>query len=170
MIPSSPIPVLGFAAASGTGKTTLMVGVIQQLHREGLRVAAIKHGHHPADPDLPGKDTYRFRQAGAATVLFAAPERWFLIQELHDRAEPTLEEQVNHLQGHDLILVEGYKNEGHPKIAVHRLASGQESLHDRLANVVAVVTDDPRLHSSLPQFALDDCVGVARFIRSYLNL
>ena len=170
MTPLLPIPVLGFAAASGTGKTTLMVGVIQQLHREGLRVAAIKHGHHPADPDRPGKDTYRFRQAGAATVLFASRERWFLIQDLHDRAEPTLAEQVRLLYGHDLILVEGYKNEHHPKIVVHRVASGQASLHAQLTNVVAIATDDPHWVSGLPQFALSDVVGVARFIRTWFGL
>ncbi|MBF0460136.1 MAG: molybdopterin-guanine dinucleotide biosynthesis protein B [Magnetococcales bacterium] len=166
MTPLLPIPVLGFAAASGTGKTTLMVGVIRQLHQEGLRVAAIKHGHHPADPDQPGKDTYRFRQAGAATVLFAARERWFMIQDLQGREEPTLAEQVHLLQGHDLILVEGYKNEHHPKIIVHRLACGQTSLHEQLTNVVAVATDDPDWVSGLPQFSLEDVVGVARFVRA----
>ncbi len=163
-------PVMGFAAASGTGKTTLMVGVIQQLHQAGLRVAAIKHGHHPADPDLPGKDTYRFRQAGAATVLFAARERWFLIQELHGREEPTLEEQVHILRGHDIILVEGYKNASHPKIVVHRLASGPTSLHTQLTQVVAVATDDPLWVSGLPQFSLADAPGVARFVRTCFNL
>lgn len=164
------VPILGFSASSGTGKTTFMTGVIAQLHRAGLRVAAIKHGHHPADPDVPGKDTYRFRQAGAATVLFASPQRWFLIQELRDRPEPTLAEQASHLQDHDLILVEGYKNEAHPKMVIHRLASGTPSLHDTLHNVVAVVTDDPALVTSLPRFSLDDAAGVAAFIRRHFQV
>ncbi|MBF0184810.1 MAG: molybdopterin-guanine dinucleotide biosynthesis protein B [Magnetococcales bacterium] len=166
----SPTPVLGFSAASGTGKTTLMAAVIAHLHQVGLRVAAIKHGHHPADPDMPGKDTFRFRQAGAATVLFASRERWFLIQELRDQAEPTLAEQVNYLPGHDLILVEGYKNEAHPKIVVHRLASGSASLHDQLHHVIAVVTDDPQLKTTLPRFALDDTAAIAQFICDYFGL
>ncbi|MBF0097320.1 MAG: molybdopterin-guanine dinucleotide biosynthesis protein B [Magnetococcales bacterium] len=164
------LPVMGFSAASGTGKTTLMAATIHALTQTGLRVAAIKHGHHPADPDLPGKDTFRFRQAGASTVLFASPERWFMIQELGAQAEPTLAEQVGFLAGHDLILVEGYKNDIHPKIVVHRLGSGAASLHDQLQNVVAVVSDDPALHTALPRFALDDADGVAQFIRTYLNL
>ncbi|MBF0162518.1 MAG: molybdopterin-guanine dinucleotide biosynthesis protein B [Magnetococcales bacterium] len=164
------IPLLGFAAASGSGKTTLMVAVIHHLHQQGLRVAAIKHGHHPADPDLPGKDTYRFRQAGAATVLFSSQQRWFMIQDLHDHAEPTLEEQVRHLHGHDLILVEGYKNEHHPKIVVHRLASQQPSLHEALTQVVAIATDDPQCLPPLPRFALEDSLGIARFVRDYFGL
>ena len=170
MTPLFSIPVLGFAAASGTGKTTLMEAVIRQLHQAGLRVAAIKHGHHPADPDLPGKDTYRFRQAGAATVLFASRERWFMIQELHDREEPTLEEQVRMLRDHDLVLVEGYKNEQHPKIVVHRLAAGETRLHLELTNCVAVASDDPLWVADLPRFALDDAAGLAHFIRGLFQL
>ena len=164
------IPILCFSAASGTGKTTLMVSVIGQLHQAGLRIAAIKHGHHPTDPDVPGKDTHRFRQAGAATVLFASQERWFLIQELHNRAEPTLEEHAMHLQDHDLIMVEGYKNEHHPKIVVHRMASGKASLHEKLLNVIAIATDDPDLVANLPKFSLHDTAGVANFIRDYFKL
>lgn len=163
------IPLLGFSAASGTGKTTLMVSVIEQLYQAGLRVAAIKHGHHPADPDIPGKDTHRFRKAGAATVLFASQERWFMIQELKNRQEPTLEEQVQNLQDHDIILVEGYKNETHPKIVVHRLASGRASLHEQLVNVIAIATDDPHLVSPLPRFSLQDAAGIATFIRNYFG-
>ncbi|MBF0401404.1 MAG: molybdopterin-guanine dinucleotide biosynthesis protein B [Magnetococcales bacterium] len=171
MTTPAPIPVLGFSAPSGTGKTTLMVKVIQQLHRTGLRVAAIKHGHHPTDPDLPGKDTYRFRQAGAATVLFASRERWFMIQELgKEHSEPTLEEQVRYLRGHDLILVEGYKNEDHPKIVVHRLASGTAPLHEQLSNVIAIVTDDPQCLTDLPTFALEDTAALSQFIRDYFGL
>ena len=167
---NTPTPILGFSAASGTGKTTLMVNVINQLHLAGLRIAAIKHGHHPADPDVPGKDTHRFRQAGASTVLFASQQRWFLIQELKDRPEPTLEEQTQHLQDHDLILVEGYKNEAHPKIVLHRLATGQTSLHESLNNVVAIASDDPEMVTSLPKFSLDDATAVATFIRNYFQL
>ena len=165
-----PIPILGFSAASGTGKTTLMVNVIGLLHQAGLRVAAIKHGHHPADPDIPGKDTYRFRQAGAATVLFASQQRWFLIQELHNQEEPSLEDQVKHLLDHDLILVEGYKNEDHPKIVVHRMASGKASLHGELLNVIAIATDDPNLASDLPTFSLEDAAGIVAFIRNHFNV
>ncbi|MEO5339992.1 MAG: molybdopterin-guanine dinucleotide biosynthesis protein B [Magnetococcus sp. MYC-9] len=170
MSPLLPVPVLGFAASSGSGKTTLMVGVIRQLRQAGLRVAAIKHGHHPANPDQPGKDSHRFRQAGAATVLFATQGGWFLIQDLPDRQELTLEEQLYHLRGHDLVLVEGYKNGPHPKILVHRLAAGVDDLRGQLTSIVAIVSDDPGLVSDLPCFSLDDIDGVTRFIRRYCRV
>ena len=167
---SHAIPILGFAAASGTGKTTLMVNVIEQLHQAGVRIAAIKHGHHPAEADVLGKDSFRFRQAGAETVLFSSPQRWFLIQELHNRHEPTLEEQVFHLKDHDLILLEGYKHGDHPKIVVHRIASGQTNLHEQLTHVIAIASDDPKPLSDLPQFSLEDAPAIATFIQNYFNL
>lgn len=161
-------PLIGFSAPSGTGKTTLIVSVIQHLSQK-LKIAAIKHGHHPSDPDTPGKDTHRFRKAGAETVLFASHEGWFLVQDLHNRPEPTLEEQVQHLLDHDLIIVEGYKNESHPKIVVHRLGDNRISLHDQLSNVIAIVTDDDTLISEFPTFSLEDAKGVADFIQTYLG-
>ncbi|MBF0453592.1 MAG: molybdopterin-guanine dinucleotide biosynthesis protein B [Magnetococcales bacterium] len=163
-------PLLGFTAPSGTGKTTLMEGVIAQLTRSGLCVAAIKHGHHPADPDIPGKDTYRFRQAGAETVMFASKERWFMIQELKNRPEPNLAEQIERLKEHDLILVEGYKNDDHPKIVLHRRGRSDPLFYQQLTNVVALASDDPKLEVKLPLLPLGDPVSVARFIQERLGL
>ncbi len=161
---------MGFSAPSGTGKTTLMAAVIAVLSAEGLRVAAIKHGHHPADPDIPGKDTHRFRQAGAETVMFASRERWFLIQDLKERPEPALEEQLRLMAGHDLVLVEGYKNDDHPKVVIQRRGVADTGLHERLANVVAVASDDAGFKTELPVLPLADARAVARFIRDYLRL
>ncbi|NGZ06117.1 MAG: molybdopterin-guanine dinucleotide biosynthesis protein B [Magnetococcales bacterium] len=166
-MPSSP-PVIGFVAPSGSGKTTLIEQVITHLVAAGLRVATIKHGHHPADPDIPGKDTHRFRQAGAHTVLFACPERWFMIQDLHQQPEPTLTEQVARLHGHDIILVEGYKEEEHPKIVLLRRAASDHNLHRTLKQVIAVATDDPESLAELPVLPLNDPGAVAEFIRSWI--
>lgn len=163
-------PIMGFTATSGTGKTTLMEGVINRLSQSGLRIAAIKHGHHPADPDIPGKDTYRFRQAGAETVMFASKERWFMIQELQKREEPNLAEQIERLSGHDLILVEGYKNDDHPKIVLHRTAVSDANFYKSLINVVAIATDDPRLDCELPLLPISNPDQVAEFIKKHLNL
>lgn len=160
--------VIGFVAPSGSGKTTLMEQVITCLVRTGLKVAAIKHGHHPADPDIPGKDTHRFRQAGAETVLFACSTRWFMIQELHHLPEPTLKQQVERLGGHDIILVEGYKEEHHPKIIIHRLGTPAHDLHLRLEQVLAVATDDPDWVSDLPILPLNDPEAVTEFIFNQL--
>jgi molybdopterin-guanine dinucleotide biosynthesis adapter protein len=163
-------PVLGFTAPSGTGKTTLMEGVIVQLSQAGLRVAAIKHGHHPADPDIPGKDTYRFRHAGAETVMFASKKRWFIIQELDNRPEPNLAEQIERLKGHDLILVEGYKNDDHPKIVLHRAGMSDPTFYRQLTHVVALATDDPNLEAELPLLPLSEPATVAAFIKKQFSL
>ncbi|MBF0178865.1 MAG: molybdopterin-guanine dinucleotide biosynthesis protein B [Magnetococcales bacterium] len=162
-------PVVGFVAPSGSGKTTLMEQVIACLVRSGIRVGAIKHGHHPADPDTPGKDTHRFRAAGAASVLFACRERWFMIQETGTDQEPTLKTQLFHMTGHDLILVEGYKDESHPKIVVHRREAGAHDLHHQLSNVIAVASDDPQLATDLPRLPLNDPEAVAAFIRDWMT-
>ncbi|MBF0340647.1 MAG: molybdopterin-guanine dinucleotide biosynthesis protein B [Magnetococcales bacterium] len=157
---------MGFVAPSGSGKTTLMEQVIAHLAGSGLKVGAIKHGHHPADPDIPGKDTHRFRQAGAVSVLFACPQRWFMIQDLEGIPEPTLEEQIRRLAGHDIILVEGYKEEDHPKIVILRRGAGEHDLHRQLSQVVAVATDDPAMETELPCLPLNDPEAVATFIRA----
>ncbi len=168
------IPVIGFAAPSGTGKTTLMERVIAELSDSGLKVGAIKHGHHPADPDQPGKDTHRFRQAGARSVLFTCPERWFLIQESQPGQEPELEAQLQWFKGHDLVLVEGYKNHDHPKIAIHRNGVTDPGYLRSLIHVVAIATDQFSLETGLqpqpPLLALNEPGSVSQFIRRYLHL
>ncbi|MEO5328582.1 MAG: molybdopterin-guanine dinucleotide biosynthesis protein B [Magnetococcus sp. THC-1_WYH] len=167
-------PVIGFAAPSGTGKTTLMALVIAQLRHEGFHVGAIKHGHHPADPDKPGKDTHRFRQAGAKTVLFACPERWFLIQELDPGAEPDLDQQLTLFAHHDLVLVEGYKDDDHPKIAIYRDGVTDPETIKRLTNIIAIATDMPELAIGIepapPLLDLNDPQAVSKFICHFTGL
>ncbi|MBF0153679.1 MAG: molybdopterin-guanine dinucleotide biosynthesis protein B [Magnetococcales bacterium] len=163
--------VMGFAAPSGTGKTTLMVGVIAALHARGLRVATLKHGHHAADPDIPGKDTHRMRQAGAESVLFSGPGLWFMIQE--PRGEPPgLEEHLARLAGHDLILIEGYLDHSHPKIAVYRSSAPQGSQDRPMKGVVAVACDQPPpvVTPGVTLLPLDDAERVAAFIMEFFDL
>ncbi len=161
-------PTIGFAAPRGTGKTTLVEQVIRELAQRGIKVAAVKHGHHEVEPDQAGKDSYRFSYAGARTVLFASSKRWFQVQET-DR-EPTLAEHLRRLAGHDLIIVEGFKTEDHDKIVVHRVATGKPSLHQQLTKVVAVATDDETLDTDLPVIPLNDPAAVAGFLVEYAGL
>lgn len=167
-------PVIGFAAPSGTGKTTLMAQVILELRHQGFRVGAIKHGHHPADPDQPGKDTHRFRQAGAKTVLFACPERWFLIQELDPGMEPDLDQQLTLFAHHDLVLVEGYKNDTHPKIAIHRTGVTDPDIFKSLTNIIAIATDTLELTTGIepppPLLDLNAPKAVSQFICRFTGL
>lgn len=165
------VPVIGFAAPSGMGKTTLMAEVIRCLQKAGLRVAAIKHGHHAADPDVPGKDSHRFREAGAEGVIFASPHRWFMIQELDGVEEPGLQEHLERFKGYDLVLVEGYRDYSHPKIAVYRKEkSGDLSWLHGMRRVVAVATDDRQLTTEHPLLPLNDPQYVAWFILRYFGL
>lgn len=119
-------PILGFAAYSGTGKTTLLEQLIPILRERGIRVAVLKHAHHNFDIDKPGKDSYRLRKAGADQMLIASDQRWALMTETEepDSFEYLLE-QFDH-SDLDLIIVEGFKGERIPKIELHRPSLGHE--------------------------------------------
>jgi molybdopterin-guanine dinucleotide biosynthesis adapter protein len=114
------IPAIGFVAHSGTGKTTLIEGVIEHLVELGYKVSVIKHTHHHFDIDQPGKDSYRHREAGASEVLLVSDQRWVLMHELKELAEPTIEEQLRKISPCDLIIVEGFKTAKIPKIELWR--------------------------------------------------
>lgn len=161
--------LIGIAGYSGSGKTTLIEKLIPILVREGLRVSLIKHAHHEFDVDHPGKDSYRHRRAGCTEVLVSSSNRWALIHELRGASEPTLHEQAMQLSPCDVVIVEGYKYGDIPKVEVHRKSAGAPLLHPTDPMVIALATDEP-LESSLPQFAIDDAEGVARFVIQHLGL
>ncbi|QTF91340.1 molybdopterin-guanine dinucleotide biosynthesis protein B [Halomonas sp. BM-2019] len=121
------LPLLGIAAWSGTGKTTLLEQLLPRLGERGLRVAVIKHAHHGFDVDQPGKDSHRLRQAGAAPMLVASRARLALMMETPDQGEPDLAALVAlvRTQRPDLILVEGFKAWPLPKLELHRPALGK---------------------------------------------
>jgi molybdopterin-guanine dinucleotide biosynthesis protein MobB len=138
-------PMIGFAAWSGTGKTTLLRALLPRLRRRGLRVGVVKHAHHDFDIDIPGKDSYELRRAGATHVLVGSRRRWALVVETDLKEDPSLAEMLAHLGGEalDLILIEGLKREAIPKIEVHRPALGMPTLFPDDPNIVAVATDRP---------------------------
>lgn len=121
------LPLLGIAAWSGTGKTTLLEALLPRLHDRGLRVAVIKHAHHTFDVDQPGKDSHRLRRAGAAPMLVASRERLALMMETPGQEEPDLAKLVALVatQEPDLVLVEGFKDWPLPKLELHRPALGK---------------------------------------------
>ena len=116
------VPVLGFAAWSGTGKTTLLKKLIPQLRDRGLRVGVVKHAHHDFDIDIPGKDSYELRRVGADSVLVGSQKRWALVVEVSEDREIDLPSLLMSLRGLalDIILVEGLKDRQIPKIELHR--------------------------------------------------
>lgn len=144
--PDVRIPVLGFAAASGTGKTTLLRHIVAELARRGVRAAVVKHAHHDFDTDRPGKDSYELRRAGARQMLVSSSRRWALITELADGG-PELElgqllARLS-LEALDIVLVEGFKHEAFPKIALHREAAPAAAALLADPNVIAVASDVP---------------------------
>ncbi len=159
----------GFAGWSGSGKTTLIEKLIPLLVKRGLRVSLIKHAHHSFDVDVPGKDSYRHRHAGAAEVLVTSSRRWVLMNELRGGKEPTFEEQVKHLSPCDLLIVEGFKFAAIPKLEVYRAQTGEGLLHPKDPHIVAIATDT-RLETKLPQLDLNDHQGIAAFIIQHQKL
>lgn len=158
--------VFGIAGWSNSGKTTLIEKVIPCLTNRGLRVAVIKHAHHGFDLDRPGKDSFRHREAGATQVLMLSSERWVLMNELRDEAEPSLETQLEMLAGNDVVLIEGFKAAAVPKVEVYREANGKPPLWSENPHVVAVATNDIS-DCPLPLLPIDDAEAVAAFILDY---
>ena len=152
--------IIGLAGWSGSGKTTLLVKVIPRLVARGLTVSTLKHAHHDFDIDQPGKDSHSHRMAGATEVLIGSANRWALMHELRGDAEPTLGTLLEKLAPVDLVLVEGYKRERHPKLEVYRAAVGKPLLYPQDSAIVAVASDQP-LQATVPTVDLDDINRVA---------
>ncbi|WP_207226435.1 molybdopterin-guanine dinucleotide biosynthesis protein B [Corticibacter populi] len=166
--------VFGLAGRSGSGKTTLIEAMLPILLARGLRVNVIKHSHHDIPLEPPGKDSARFRAAGAQEVMVASPYRFAIAHELRDRPEPSLAEQLARLAPADLTLVEGFKQEAIPRIEVFRPALGQPPLHAQPDfDCVAVASDGPRLPGapqSLAWLPLNEVAAVADFICRHQGL
>ena len=140
------VPLLGFCAFSGTGKTTLLTRLIPLLRDEGLRLGVIKHAHHDFDIDHPGKDSRRLRESGAEQMLIASRHRMAFIRECRGpEREPRLAELLHCVDTDalDLVLVEGFKREPIPKIELYRPSLGKPLIHAADRHVIAVASDAP---------------------------
>lgn len=162
--------VFGIVGMSGSGKTELLIQLIPELKRRGLSISTMKHTHHNFDIDKPGKDSYRHRQAGADEVLVASAGRWALVRELRGEAESTLAQLLEHMKPVDLVLVEGFKREGHDKLEVYRPTHGKEFLAPGNATIVAVASDETIPGIARPCLDLNDIPAVADFILNHLGL
>jgi molybdopterin-guanine dinucleotide biosynthesis protein B len=153
--------IIGLAGWSGAGKTTLVARVIPRLVARGLRVSTIKHAHHAFDVDQPGKDSHTHRAAGATEVLVSSANRWALVHELRGGAELQLATLLKKLALVDLVIVEGYKREPHPKLEVHRAANGKPLLYPDDPHIVAIASDRPLASAGIPVIDLDDIDAIA---------
>jgi molybdopterin-guanine dinucleotide biosynthesis protein MobB len=168
MVPAGfDIPVVGFAAWSGTGKTTLLVNLLPLFTARGIRVGVVKHAHHTFEIDQPGKDSYLLRRAGASQVLIGSRRRWALVVEMRTPTEPALPVHLGHLDSSalDLVLVEGFKPEAIPKIELHRPSLGRSLLYPHDPDIIAIATDAAlETTPAIPVLDLNDAAAIAGFI------
>ena len=153
--------IIGLAGWSGSGKTTLLAKVIPRIVARGLEVSTLKHAHHGFDVDQPGKDSHTHRMAGATEVLVGSAKRWALVHELRGEAEPALPALLEKLSPVDLVLVEGYKREPHPKLEVYRASVGKPLMHPDDPAIVAIASDAPLPATRVPVVDIDDIERVA---------
>lgn len=169
------IPVLGFCAYSGTGKTTLLKQLIPELNQRGLRLAVIKHAHHNFDVDIPGKDSYEMRKAGARQMLVASHVRWALMTEDARDGDPELVHLLKQIEADkvDIVLVEGFKKLALPKIELHRAAHDKPFIYTQDENILAIACcDDTQLPnddlpSELRRLDINNVSQIADFVMDY---
>ena len=159
----------GVVGWKNAGKTGLMERLVTEITGRGFSVSTVKHAHHSFDVDHPGKDSFRHREAGASQVLLASRNRIALMHELRDAPEPSLEELLVQLAPVDLVLIEGYKRDGHPKVEAHRAVTGNPLIAPDDPTIRAIASDTP-LSLDRPVFDLDDTVSIADFILAEVGL
>src|SRR5215468_2672176 len=152
--------IIGLAGWSGAGKTTLLAKLIPGIVARGLKVSTLKHAHHAFDVDQPGKDSHTHRMAGATEVLVASERRFALIHELRGEAEPRLPELLAKLAPVDLVIIEGYKRDPHPKLEVFRASVGKPLIHPDDPHVVAIASDVALPEMRVPRVSLDDTAAI----------
>ena len=161
--------IYGVIGWKNAGKTSLMERLVAEISGRGFRVSTVKHVHHDVDLDQPGKDTYRHRTAGAEEVVLASADRMALLRE-HRGSEPDLAVILTRMASVDLVLVEGYKRDSHPKIEVYRREAGHDLIQPGDPMVRAVATDAALAVLTVPVLDLNDTGAIADFILREVGL
>ena len=162
--------IFGLAGWSGSGKTTLLGRLLPELAARGFRVSTLKHAHHAVDLEVPGKDTWRHREAGAHEVMLATGKRFALLHELRDAPEPALADLLSRMARVDLVLVEGFKHDPFPKLEVHSTTLGKALLAPGDPAILAIATDRPEalavgaLPTHLPIISRDAVAEIADLV------
>jgi molybdopterin-guanine dinucleotide biosynthesis protein B len=157
-------PIVSIVSKKDSGKTTLLEKLIPEISRRGYRIGTVKHDHHGFDIDREGKDTWRHKQAGAATVVISSPKKMALIKDLD--AEMELDEIVSRFfSDMDLVLTEGYKRGAKPQIEVFRRAAHEAPLHTKASRgTLVAVASDVDIDLGVPRFDVNDVRAIADFI------
>jgi molybdopterin-guanine dinucleotide biosynthesis protein MobB len=162
-------PVISIVAKSGTGKTTLLEKLIGELKRRGYRVGAMKHDTHQFDIDREGKDSWRLTQAGAHTMVISSPAKIAVIKQNTNMTEPSVSDVIStYYSDVDIVLTEGFKNNGFPKIEVHRVERSSTIMcrgetHD--PTLIAVASND-HMEVDVPVFDINDFQGICNLIET----
>ena len=165
--------IIGFAAYSGTGKTTLIKQLVNNLSNAGYKVSVIKHAHHDFDTDHPGKDSYEIRKAGSTNILVSSKKRWALIHENDSNEESSFIELVNLINNveTDIILVEGFKAENFPKIELYRKNIGKGFLYENDFNIIAIASDEKiNISRNIDVLDINNPHQIVDYIIKFLNL
>jgi len=163
------VKVYGVVGWKNAGKTGLMERLVTEITGRGFTVSTVKHAHHTFDVDHAGKDSHRHRIAGATEVMLASRNRFALMHELRDEDEPTLNWLLTRIAPVDLVLIEGYKRDAHPKVEAHRAEPGNPLIAPDDPTIRAVASDVP-LELDRPVFDLNDTVAIADFILAEVGL
>ena len=159
-------PLFIFVGHSNSGKTTLVEKLLPELTRRGKRVATIKHAHHKVELDNEGKDSWRYKQAGAVMSMLVTTTALQLVADAVERREP--QQLAERFLGEaDLVLAEGFSHAPGPKIEIMRRACGKPPRCGVEDGLIAIVTDCPEVFPELPHFALDDVAGLADFLLTW---
>jgi len=161
--------VFGVTGWKNAGKTGLMERLVAEINGRGHSVSTLKHAHHTFDVDHPGKDSHRHRLAGASQVLLASTERWALMNEHRGAEEPSLSELLDKLEPVDVVLIEGWKRDSHPKVEAWRAETGNPLIAPNDPTILAVASDTS-FEIDRPMFDLDDTAAIANFILDYLEM
>lgn len=161
--------IFGIIGYKNAGKTSLVERLVTEITGRGFSVSTVKHAHHAFDLDQPGKDTFRHRQAGAQQVMLSTGARWVLMSELRGAEEPPLADLLARMDEVDLILIEGYKRDRHPKVEVHRAVTGHPLIAPR-DDTVRAVACDTLVAAGVPLLDLNDTGAVADFILRQVGL
>jgi molybdopterin-guanine dinucleotide biosynthesis protein B len=161
--------LFGVTGWKNAGKTGLMERLVTEITGRGLTVSTVKHAHHSFDVDHPGKDSFRHRVAGASEVILSSRNRVAQMTELRGADEPALGDLLTRLSPVDLVLVEGYKRDTHPKVEAHRAVTGNALIAPGDPTIRAVASDVP-LDLDRPVFDLNDTVAIADFILAEVGL
>ena len=153
--------VIGIIGWKNSGKTYLAQKIIKKLTQKGLNISSIKRAHHNFNIDMPNSDSYLHRQSGSKQVIISSSKKWAKITELNNKKEKTLIELLNELESTDIVIVEGFKKENHPKIEI--ISQNSNIINNEINNVVAIVADNI-FDYNIPVFKKNDVESITQFI------